>query len=127
MALSTSRLIGTKSVQPVQGEFMKARFVLSVLLASGLSVGAVMAQTAPAELIAAYEAGVAGKFCKPKLDSAKSSQLGDAVQRAEQKSGLGQADLDALWSKTQADAKADAAGFCANAMPQVDTVIKASQ
>ena len=106
---------------------MKSRLILSVLFASALSVGAVVAQTAPAELIAAYEAGVAGKMCKPKLDSAKSSALGNAVQHFEQKSGLAQADLDALWTKTQGDAKADAAGFCGKSMAQVDEVIKAAQ
>ena len=106
---------------------MKSRLVLSVLFASALSIGAVVAQTAPSELIAAYEAGVAGKVCKPKLDSAKSSALGNAVQHFEQKSGLAQADLDALWTKTQGDAKADAAGFCGKAMAEVDAVIKAAK
>jgi hypothetical protein len=127
MALTTSRFKSIKQPQSIQGEFMKSRLVISVLFASALSVGAVVAQTAPSELIAAYEAGVAGKVCKPKLDSAKSSELGNAVQHFEQKSGLAQADLDALWTKTQGDAKADAASFCEKAMAEVDQVIKAAQ
>ena len=127
MALSMSRFDANKQSQSGSGDIMKSRLILSVLFASALSVGAVVAQTAPAELIAAYEAGVAGKMCKPKLDSAKSSALGNAVQHFEQKSGLAQADLDALWAKTQGDAKADAEGFCGKAMAQVDAVIKAAQ
>jgi hypothetical protein len=127
VALSASRFFGITQAQSSSGDFMTARLVLSVLFASALSVGAVMAQTAPAELIAAYEAGVSGKVCKPKLDSAKSSALGNAVQHFEQKSGLAQADLDALWAKTEADAKADNAGFCEKAMAQVDDVIKGAQ
>ena len=127
MALTTSRFDSIKQTQSIQGEFMKSRLVLSVLFASALSVGAVVAQTAPSELIAAYEAGVAGKVCLPKLDSAKSSSLGNAVQHFEQKSGLAQADLDALWKKTQLEARADQAGFCEKAMAEVDQVIKDSQ
>ena len=106
---------------------MTSRLLISVLFASALTLGAVFAQAAPAELVDAYAAGVAGKVCEPKLDSGKSSQLGDAVQRAEQKSGLGQDELDALWSQTQAAAKADNAGFCADAVPKIDSVIKAAQ
>jgi hypothetical protein len=106
---------------------MKSRFVISVLFASALTIGAVVAHAASAELTDAYAAGVAGKVCEPKLDSGKSSQLGDAVQRAEQKSGLAQVELDALWKKTQDEAKADTAGFCAAAVAKVDAVIKASQ
>ncbi len=106
---------------------MTSRLLISVLFASALTLGAVIAQAAPAELVDAYAAGVAGKVCEPKLDSGKSSQLGDAVQRAEQKSGLGQDELDALWSQTQAAAKADNAGFCADAVPKIDAAIKASQ
>ena len=127
MALPMSRFASIKQSQPPSGDYMKSRLVLSVLFASALSIGAVVAQTAPSELIAAYEAGVAGKVCKPKLDSAKSSALGNAVQHFEQKSGLAQADLDALWTKTQGDAKADAAGFCGKAMAEVDAVIKAAK
>ena len=127
MALTTSRFDSIKQTQSIQGEFMKSRLVLSVLFASALSVGAVVAQTAPSELIAAYEAGVAGKVCLPKLDSAKSSSLGNAVQHFEQKSGLAQADLDALWKKTQLEARADQSGFCEKAMAEVDQVIKDSQ
>jgi hypothetical protein len=82
-------------------------------------------QNAPADLIAAYRAGVAGQKCDLGLDSGKSSKLGDAVQRIEQRSGLAQADLDALWSKTEAEADADLAGFCANAGAAVDKTIAA--
>jgi hypothetical protein len=106
---------------------MNTRFAFSVLFAAALTVGAVMAHAASAELNNAYVAGVAGKMCAPKLDSQKSSALGDAVQRAEQKSGLSQDDLDALWTKTQDDAKADNAAFCDKAVPMVDAVIKAGQ
>jgi hypothetical protein len=106
---------------------MTSRLLISVLFASALTLGAVIAQAASAELNDAYMAGVAGKVCEPKLDSEKSSALGDAVQRAEQKSGLSQDDLDALWSKIQDDAKADNAGFCAKAVAKVDAVIKAAQ
>jgi hypothetical protein len=106
---------------------MTSRLILSVLFASALTLGAVIAHAAPAELVNAYAAGVAGKVCEPKLDSSKSSALGDAVQRAEQKSGLSQDDLDALWSETEATAKADNAGFCAASVPKVDAVIKAAQ
>lgn len=106
---------------------MKTRLLISVLFASALTLGAVVAQAASAELKDAYSAGVAGKVCEPKLDSGKSSALGDAVQRAEQKSGLSQDDLDALWTETEAVAKADNAAFCASASPKVDAVIKAAQ
>ncbi len=106
---------------------MTSRLLVSVLFASALTIGAVVAQAAPAELVNAYAAGVAGKVCEPQLDSEKSSLLGDAVQRAEQKSGLGQDELDALWSDTQAAAKADNAGFCADAVPKIDAAIKAAQ
>ena len=106
---------------------MTSRLLVSVLFASALTIGAVVAHAAPAELVDAYAAGVAGKVCEPQLDSGKSSQLGDAVQRAEQKSGLGQDELDAMWGETQAAAKADSAGFCADAVPKIDSVIKAAQ
>ena len=81
------------------------------------------AQTAPADLVAAYKAGVAAVKCDLGLASDKSSQLGDTVQKIEQKSGLAQTDLDALWSKTEAGADADTAGFCAGAAATVDKVI----
>lgn len=89
--------------------------------------GAALAQAAPADLVAAYKAGVAAEKCSLSLASDKSSQLGDAVQRIEQRSGLAQADLDALWAKTQADADADNAGFCAAAAPLVDKTITAAK
>jgi hypothetical protein len=82
-----------------------------------------LAQSAPAELVAAYKAGVAAEKCSLDLASDKSSQLGDAVQRMEQRSGLAQGDLDALWSATQQAADADNAGFCAEAAGLVDGVI----
>lgn len=101
---------------------------LTALAAAGLvsmSMSAsVLAQSAG--LADAYRAGVAGEKCNLGLPSGKSSQLGDAVQRAEQRSGLAQADLDSLWSKTQSEADADAAGFCADAAALVDKVIAAN-
>mgnify|MGYP000890749807 CR=1 FL=1 len=93
----------------------------AVLVAATAIVSPVFA--APADLVAAYKAGVAGQKCDLGLDSNKSSQLGDAVARVEQKSGLAQADLDSLWSETEAAADADLAGFCAAAGPLVDKVI----
>jgi hypothetical protein len=93
-----------------------------VLATLALSLPA-MAQKAPADLVAAYKAGVAGQKCELALDSDKSSQLGDAVARAEQASGLAQGDLDALWSETEAAADADNAAFCAEAAALVDKVI----
>jgi hypothetical protein len=127
MALTLSRFNAKHQAQSLSGEPMTSRLLISVLFASALTLGAVLAQAAPAELVSAYKAGVAGKQCEPKLDSYKSSELGDAVQRAEQKSGLSQDDLDALWSTTQDAAKADPAGFCADAAAEVDAVIKAAQ
>ena len=105
---------------------MISRFTISVLFASALTIGAVVAHAASAELNDAYIAGVAGKVCTPKLDSGKSSALGDAVQRAEQKSGLAQGDLDALWKQTQEAARADDVAFCAKALPMIDPVIKSA-
>ncbi|MBM3520423.1 MAG: hypothetical protein FJX63_06615 [Alphaproteobacteria bacterium] len=93
------------------------------LIALALLPSLALAQSAPAELVAAYKAGVAAEKCSLNLASDKSSQLGDAVQRMEQRSGLAQADLDALWSSTQQAADADNAGFCAEAAGLVDGVI----
>jgi hypothetical protein len=128
MNKTRSRFFVTSNHQPLSGEFMKSRFVLSVLFASALTLGAVIAQAAaPAELVKAYQAGVAGAKCDLNLDSGKSSKLGDAVQRIEQKSGLAQADLDALWASTQGEADADKAAFCAKAAPMIDAVLKAAK
>jgi hypothetical protein len=107
------------------GIIMNSRFAISVLFASALTVGAVLAHAGTAELENAYQAGVAGKVCEPKLDSSQSSALGEAVQRAEQKSGLAQDDLDAMWTKAEQEARADNAAFCAKASPLVEAVIKA--
>lgn len=96
------------------------RFALAALV---LAVLPAAAGAAPADLVAAYKAGVAGQKCDLGLSSDKSSQLGDAVARLEQKSGLGQDELDALWSETEAAADADTAGFCAEAGALVDKVI----
>ena len=106
---------------------MKLRLMsASAIILAATSLPA-LAQSAPADLIAAYRAGVAAAKCNLALDSSKSSQLGDAVQRVEQRSGLAQNDLDALWSKTQADADADNAGFCAQAATGIDSVIASAQ
>ncbi len=102
---------------------MKLTLAASIVFASLLTAGAVFAQSAPAELVSAYKAGVAAAKCNLGLDSAKESQLGDAVQRIEQKSGLAQGDLDALWSETQAAVEADATGFCAAAAADIDKTI----
>lgn len=103
---------------------MTFRLPLAAGLVAGLA-GLAMAQSP--ELAAAYKAGVAAEKCSLALDTAKSSALGDAVQRIEQRSGLAQNDLDALWSKTQADADADNAGFCADAARLVDQVIASAK
>jgi hypothetical protein len=106
---------------------MKIRLLFAsafVLVASSLPA---LTQSAPADLVAAYRAGVAAAKCNLGLDSNKSSQLGDAVQRVEQRSGLAQNDLDALWSKTQAEADADNAGFCAQSAAGIDSVIASAQ
>lgn len=106
---------------------MKIRLMFaSAIMLAAASLPA-FAQSAPADLIAAYQAGVAAEKCNLGLDSSKSSQLGDAVQRVEQRSGLAQNDLDALWSKTQAAADADNADFCAQAAAGVDGVIASAQ
>ncbi len=106
---------------------MKIRLMFaSAIVLAGAGSWA-LAQSAPADLVAAYQAGVAAAKCNLDLDSSKSSQLGDAVQRIEQRSGLAQNDLDALWSKTQADADADNAGFCAKAAASIDGVIASAQ
>jgi hypothetical protein len=99
------------------------RFIAFTLI--GLTLPATLALAQDAALTAAYKAGVAGAKCNLGLDSDKSSQLGDAVQRAEQRSGLAQGDLDALWSKTEAEADADNAAFCADAAALVDKAIAA--
>ena len=106
---------------------MKIRLMLASAIVFGAASLPVLAQSAPADLVAAYRAGVAAAKCNLGLDSNKSSQLGDAVQRIEQRSGLAQNDLDALWSKTQAEADADNAGFCAEAAAGVDGVIASTQ
>ena len=106
---------------------MKYRLMFASLIALSATSGLAQAQSAPADLIAAYQAGVAAAKCNLGLDSNKSSKLGDAVQRIEQRSGLAQNDLDALWSKTQADADADNAGFCAKAGAGIDGVIASAQ
>ena len=94
---------------------MNFKLIAALSLATLLTAGAVMAQSAPADLVSAYKAGVAAAKCDLGLDAAKESALGDAVQRVEQKSGLAQDQLDALWSDTQAAHDADAAGVCGRA------------
>lgn len=91
------------------------------------SAGTALAQAAPADLVAAYRAGVAAAKCDLALDSAKSSQLGDAVQRIEQRSGLSQNDLDALWAKTQDEAEANNAAYCAKESKNIDSVIASAK
>lgn len=87
-----------------------------LLAAATLALSASAAFAAPpADLVAAYKAGVAAVKCNLELSSDASSKLGDAVQKVEQKSGLAQADLDALWADTEAAADADNAGFCTGA------------
>ncbi len=101
------------------------RIVVIAGLALALTTSAAMAQSA--ELKLAHRAAVAAQACELNLDSAKSSQLGDAVQRLEQKSGLAQGDLDAQFTETQAAADTDKAGFCDGAAKAVDDVIAAAK
>jgi hypothetical protein len=105
---------------------MNLKLVASFAFATMLTAGAVFAQSAPADLVTAYKAGVAAAKCDLGIDPAKESQLGDAVQRIEQKSGLAQGDLDALWSDTQAAQAADAAGFCGAGADAIDKTIAAA-
>ena len=105
---------------------MQKALLATLLLAIG-GVAVVAAQNAPADLLAAYKAGVAAEKCGLNLDSSTSSQLGDAVQKAEQRSGLAQGDLDALYSKVQSDADADNAGFCAGADKMIKKTIAANK
>lgn len=105
---------------------MNLKLIASFTLATALTAGAVFAQSAPADLVTAYKAGVAAAKCDLGLDPGKESQLGDAVQRIEQKSGLAQGDLDALWSSTQADQAADSAGFCGAGAAAIDKTIAAA-
>lgn len=96
-----------------------------VAVAAFLALSTVSASAAPpADLVAAYKAGVAAVKCDIQLASDASSKLGDAVQKVEQKSGLAQADLDALWAETEASADADKAGFCAGAEALIAKVSK---
>jgi hypothetical protein len=80
-----------------------------------------------AELKMAHKAAVSAQACDLNLDSAKSSELGDAVQRLEQKSGLAQGDLDALFTEAQTAADADKAAFCTDAEKTIDKVIAAAK
>ncbi len=105
---------------------MNFRFAIFAAATLTLSAAA-FAQSAPADLIAGYKAGVAAAKCEPALESDKSSELGDAVQRLEQRSGLAQNDLDALWAETQSAADADLVGFCTVALSTVDAVIASAQ
>lgn len=102
---------------------MNLKLIASLSVATLLTAGAVLAQSAPADLVSAYKAGVAAAKCDFGLDPAKESALGDAVQRVEQKSGLAQDQLDTLWSDTQAAHDADAAGFCGAASAEIDKTI----
>ena len=105
---------------------MNVKLIASLTLATLLTAGAVLAQSAPAALVSAYKAGVAAAKCDLGLDPAKESAIGDAVQRVEQKSGLAQEQLDTLWTDTQAAHDADAAGFCASAAGEIDKTIAAA-
>jgi hypothetical protein len=124
----TFRHIGDKIVadmRPEQGAMhMLLRLSAAIVVTTA---GVVMAQSAPADLVAAYRAGVAAAKCDLALDSAKTSELGDAVQRIEQRSGLSQNELDALWTQTQDLATADSAAYCAKEAGGIDAVITSSK
>jgi hypothetical protein len=106
---------------------MAIRVTAVFFLIAASTTGAAWAQSAPPDLVAAYRAGVAAAKCDLQLNSAKSSALGDAVQRIEQRSGLGQNDLDALWAKTQDEAETDNAAYCAKEAPTIDAVISSAK
>lgn len=105
---------------------MNMKLIAALSVATLLTAGAVLAQSAPPDLVAAYKAGVAAAKCDLGLDPGKESAIGDAVQRIEQKSGLDQGQLDALWSETQAALDADKAGFCGAAAAEIDATIAAA-
>jgi hypothetical protein len=105
---------------------MTSRFTLAAVFGLALTT-AVLAQSAPADLTAAYQAGVAAAKCNLGLPAATTSALGDAVTRIEQRSGLAQNDLDALWSQTQGDADAGLDSFCSSAADQIDKTIAAAK
>jgi hypothetical protein len=75
----------------------------------------------------AYRAGVAAVECDFDVSSELSSALGEAVQRIEQASGMGQKQLDGLWAKLVAEAKADPVGFCAAAAALIDQTLASAQ
>ena len=102
---------------------MNFKLIAALSVATLLTAGAVLAQSAPPDLVSAYKAGVAAAKCNLGLDPGKESALGDAVQRTEQKSGLDQGALDALWSDTQSAFDADSAGFCGAAAGEIDKTI----
>jgi hypothetical protein len=106
---------------------MNLKLVACFACATLLTAGAVFAQQAPTELVAAYKAGVAAAKCELGLDPGKEGELGDAVQRIEQKSGLAQSELDTLWSDTQAAQRSDSAAFCAAAAEEIDKTIAAAK
>ncbi len=106
---------------------MNLKLIASFAVATLLTAGAVFAQSAPPDLVSAYKAGVAAAKCNLGLDAGKESQIGDAVQRIEQKSGLAQADLDALWASTQSAQEADSAGFCGAAAAEIDKTVAAAK
>jgi hypothetical protein len=110
----------------IRENHMNIKLVAAIAVATLLTAGAVFAQSKPAELLLAYRAGVAAATCDLGLDPAKESEIGDAVQRIEQKSGLAQPELDALWAETQAAQGADSDGFCAAAAADIDKTIAAA-
>ena len=106
---------------------MNIKLIAALSVATLLTAGAVLAQSAPPDLVSAYKAGVAAAKCNLGLDPAKESALGDAVQRIEAKSGLAQGELDAAWADAQAAQAADAEGFCAAAAKDIDKAIAAAK
>jgi hypothetical protein len=103
---------------------MTFRLIAAALIVTAATTSA-FAQSA--ELKMAHKAAVSAQACDLNLDSAKSSQLGDAVQRLEQKSGLAQGDLDALFTEAQTAADADKTTFCTDAEKTIDKVIAATK
>jgi hypothetical protein len=122
LRLEPDKIAGDSTCIRNGGLAMNFRLIVTALV---LSSGVAFAQSA--ELKNAHRAAVAAQSCELTLDSTKSSQLGDAVQRLEQKSGLAQGDLDSLFSEAQAAADADKATFCNDVEKLIDDVIASAE
>jgi hypothetical protein len=99
------------------------KLTLAIFTAAAFSAPAF----ADASVEDAYYAGVAAQKCGLELSAEQSSLLGDAVQRAEQASGLAAGDLDTLWKKVNAEADKDTEGFCGAHKAAVEKTLAAAK